>query len=343
MRIGLRKSLSILLITGITLVSLTGCSYSFSINSGEVLKKEDAKEFTVEKTAADSITQIDISTRVGDVELIPSDQFYVEINYLYWDQEPEYSLKDGKLSFDDSDTIPNSYSINFDLDNTIKIYLPDNAPLKSLKIDSSSGDVALSGFVADDMDVDIAYGDLAMEKAAAADAKINLSCGDSTFNDFQSGILDFVSSYGDAYFTKINTGDSRLPSTDTEISIKSSSGDISLDSVNSLSITLIDSYGDVSCTGIIADTLSSELSSGDFKFNNSDVKKIKVENSYGDADLGLLGEEADYAMDLNTSYGSITVGDQSYEDHFQKDTAGNRMLDASLSSGDITVKFEGYK
>lgn len=342
MKTRFQKSLILILFILSTTSLFTGCNYHFSVRSEPTLKKEDAKEFTLEKTAVDTIKQIDIQTRNADIELIPSDKFYVEINYLYWEEQPEYSLEDGKLLFNDKDAFPNSYSISFNPDNQIKIYLPENAPLKDLEIDSSSGDVSLTSFVADDADVNIAYGDLTIENAAAAKMKINLASGDSSITDFQFGDLEFASSYGDSDFTDINTGTSRLPENVTfnDVRIESSSGDIMLDKLVCSSIKLRDAYGNIQCKEINSDRLDSTLSSGDFTINSSNIMDLSVEDSYGDADLGLTGSESDYSLDLSTSYGSIKVGDKKYEDQLRQDNGGDRQLSANLSSGDITIRFE---
>ncbi|GEM_PF-646422 len=345
MNISLQKCVTITLSFILMVVFLTGCSFSFTLPSTTVLKREDAKEYIVEKTATETITKIDINTRIADVVFVPSDNFYVEINYLYWEEQPEYSLVDGKLYFNDSHALPNSYSLNYSLNNQITIYLPADAALDSLSVDTSSGDVSLLGFVAKDLKVDIAYGDLILEQAAAVKSRIDLSCGDSDITDFQTGILDFDSSYGDSDFTDINTGNLKLP-TDVifdDFSVNSSSGNITINGLTCNTVTIKDSYGDVNCTDVHADDLKSDLSSGDIDISESDLTEIRLNNSYGDAELSLLGEESDYSLNLTTSYGDIQVGDKNYDDHFKVDNDGERKLSASLSSGDITVNFDNQE
>lgn len=342
MKINFRKILAITIFFACSVGFMTGCSYHFSFSSGPALKKEDAKEFTLEKTAAEAINCIDIQTRNADIDFISSDKFYVEINYLYWEEQPEYSLEDGRLFFSDKDAFPDSYSINFNPDNSIKVYLPVNAALTDLEIDSASGNVSLMNFVADDAEVNLAYGNLTIENAAAAKASINLASGDSKLTDFQSGNLEFASSYGDSDFTDINTGDPRLSEdiTYNDVRIESSSGDIMIDKLDCNSIKLRNSYGNIRCKNINANQLDSTLSSGDITLSKSDILDLSVEDSYGDADLSMSGSEADYSLDLSTSYGGIKVGDKKYEDRLKQDHDGARQLTANLSSGDIRIHFE---
>lgn len=344
MRLGIKRGVTTALFILFSGALLTGCGVHFTIGSGtHMLHKEDAKEFSVEKTDVDAISLIDIQTDYAKVELIPSDSFSVEIDYLYWEDEPEYSIKDGKLKFDDSDCFPEAISINFDLENTIKVYLPSNANLDHLLVSDACGDVDLSSFVAKEMDIKVAYGDLTIEKAAAAEAEITLSCGYSKITDFQVGNLDFKNSYGDADFTNINTGDALLPANVSydKFDISMSSGDVTMKALNCDCISIDNSYGNITCQEVISGDFDSELSSGDFEVTKSDLKDVNVDNSYGDVELDLIGSAKDYSLELSTSYGNIKVGDKSYEEEFNQDNDGAKKITADLSSGDIDINFKG--
>jgi len=342
----IRKIIALLLILSIGSM-LTGCGmhYGFNLNfhnSTNVLKKEEAIEFTVEKAAVDPITSIDIDTRNAAIELIEAEDYFVEINYLYWEDEPSYSIEDGKLSFDDSDALPDNYSINFPLHNIIKIYMPKAALLNSLDIESSSGDVSLAGFTTEDMDVSLSYGDFTMEKASAKEADITLSSGRSTIADFQTDDLDFTNSYGNATFKHINTSETKstAPSTD-KLSITLSSGDVKLDGLNTGSLDLRNSYGDITCEEVTSDDFDVELSSGDLDISDSTFEDIDINDSYGDVTLALLGAPEDYSLDLSTSYGNIRVAGKNYDDsHVILNNDGSKDVHSNLSSGNIKVSFK---
>lgn len=321
---------------------LGGCGYNFTYSSrGNFLDREDAFEYKVKKSVVDPITTINIETGLGEVELIESDNYYVEIDYLYWEEKPDYSISDGKLTFDDSRAFPNSYSINFHLKNKIKIYLPEGADMKDVIIKTASGDVTIEGFIADELDVSVAYGNFTMKKAAATDAEINLSSGTSKISDFQATSLDFNNSYGNSSFTNINTGEKLLSSEMLYDSIKiiMSSGDVKINNMKSSSIEINNSYGDVTADTITADEFDTDLSSGDLDISEADMKDIDVSDSYGDVNLGLIGPDTDYSLDLTTSYGGIRVGNKKYEDHYDTD-GGSRKVSADLSSGNIKLHFE---
>lgn len=329
------------LLIAILLLGGCGMSYGFHYSTNH-LDRDDAQDFNIEKVEVEPITQIDIHSKVAEVELISSDKFYVEINYLYWDKEPEYSLENGVLFFDDSESFPDSYSINFNLHNVIRVYLPQNSSLQKIGIEDASGDVSVAGFIAEELDISVAYGDLTMKEAAAIDAEITLASGTSKITDFEVGELDYTNSYGDAHFTDINTAASILPegSVHEQFNVTMSSGNIKIKGLNSTNVELSNSYGGVSCDKITAEEMELELSSGNAVIDHSDILSSDITNSYGDVTLTLVGAATDYSLDLDTSYGKIKVDGKSYEEHLNVDNNGSRSIAANLSSGDIKVDFE---
>lgn len=323
-------------------VIFTGCDqFYITSNKTNVLKRADSKTFTVEKAVVEEITKIDINTRLADVELIPSDDYYVEIDYTYWEDTPIYTLENGVLSFDDEASFPHSYSLNFSLNNVIKIYLPENVSLDRIQLDNSSGDIEIAGITVNDLEANVSYGDLTVKSVAAAEAEFRLSCGSSNITDFSAGKLDYTNSYGHAKFTNINTEEITLPDNAAFDTFKAnmSCGDMNIKNLYSNSVDVSNSYGDVDCDGITAEEFDAVLSCGDLFVTNADLKDIKANNSYGDVTLSLKGAKEDYSLDLGTSYGKIEVDGKKYEDHLSLDNDGSGKISSDLSSGNIEIEF----
>ncbi|MDF2485309.1 MAG: hypothetical protein K0R46_1477 [Herbinix sp.] len=341
MRTKQSKMLAVVLLLILSSALMTGCGVNYVLNATNQLDRDDASEFNIEKTEVEPITDINIHTGIAEVELVEADKFYVEIDYLYWEEEPEYSLENGTLIFDDSDCFPTSYSINFNLDNHIKVYLPKNSQMSSINIKDSSGDVNIQGFIAEELDVTVSYGDFTMKEAAALDAEIVLSSGTSKITDFQAKELDFTNSYGNADFTNINTTDLRLSEDTTydKFNVTMSSGDVTIRGLVSNTIDISDSYGNITMDGLTSDELELNLSSGNCEITNGDIISSDISNSYGDVTLAMLGSSADYALDLDTSYGKIRVDGDRFEEHLTTNEGAARRIMTELSSGDVTVEF----
>ena len=326
----------------ISAILMTGCGYSYVMNAPNRLNREDAKEFILEKTRVEPITDIDIHTGISEVELLEADDFYVDIDYLYWEEEPEYSFVNGKLLFDDSESFPNSYQINFNLKNRIRIYLPKGSNLNSIRIEDASGDVNLSGFTAEELDITVSYGDFTMKEATATQADITLASGNSKITDFQVGMFDYTNSYGAASFTDINTEPFRLPE-ESELkyfNATMSSGKIEIKGLITNTVDITNSYGSVTMDRLRINDLKLNLSSGDCKLMGGDIITTDVRNSYGDVTLQLLGAPSSYSLDLDTSFGRIRVNDRQYEESVNLPGSGDRTIKAELSSGDVTIDFK---
>jgi len=337
------KSFLFSLLTLLSAALLCGCGRRifFSGTGGKMLKKEDAKKYKLAKSPIQPVDTIEIKTRMGDIEIIQADDYYLEIDYLYWESEPKYLLEGGKLTFDDEMTIPESYSINFNPQNIVKLYLPKDALLDKALLHSSNGDISISGFTAKSLKAHLSYGDLTMANCAIARAIIKLSSGNSTITGFHVGELDYDNSYGDLLLNNVNIGESRLPSEFgfDRIDISMSSGDANIDELYAKELVIGNSYGDVDCKEITADRFYARLSSGNLTVDRSDIRNLDLNNSYGDISLELAGSEKDYSLDLDISYGIIIINGKKYKKQLSVSNNGIRSICAGLSSGDLRVKF----
>ncbi len=320
---------------------LSGCGFRVSFNTNE-LRKEDASEFVVEKTAVEPVKSIDISTGTAEIELTQDDNYYVAIHYYYWEDAPDYSSEGGVIRFDDSNVFPDSYSITFNMNNYVKIYLPKDAQLDKINIRTASGDVSIADFLTDDLDVGVSYGDLSVKNASAKNASVNMSSGNGEFKDFNVQDLELDNSYGNITMSDINTGDipAGIDAAQADMELSLSSGNCSIDSLTGRSMEISNSYGDISCKGVALGEFESDLSSGSLTMSKSTADSIDVDNSYGNATVSLNGSEEDYSLDLSTDYGKIKVDNTEYEKNLVREKTGNKSIKADLSSGDIELEFE---
>ncbi|MDF2588928.1 MAG: hypothetical protein K0S41_2769 [Anaerocolumna sp.] len=321
---------------------LSGCGYSVSFNNVNNLKKEDAIEFNVDKTVIEHIDKINISTSIAEIELMEDDDYYVEIKYSYWNKEPEYKVEDGVLSFNDDYVFPNSYSLNFNVRNYIKVYLPKDANLDQIMIDTSSGDVSIADFITERLDLEVAYGSLSINNASATKANIDLSSGNSEIKDFNFGVLEYNNSYGNATLTNINTDYEKVQKDlgSGELEISMSSGNCNIENITCESIDIENSYGNVTCKEMKVNEFDTNLSSGDLYVTKSTIKNADISDSYGNAKLFLSGNDKDYNLDLKTSYGKVEVNNKEYDGHLIRENNGSKSIVADLSSGDIDIRFE---
>ncbi len=337
-----KQSFIFIFLIFVAVTVLSGCGAHVNISLSNSLKKSDAKEFNIEKTAVEPIKRIDIDASTADIMLIEDDNYYVEFHYYYWEKEPEYMEKEGAIKFDDSGIFPKSYSINFDIDNYVKVYLPKDAKLDEIYINTASGDVSLQDFLADTLELQVAYGDLSIENVSVQKASINMASGNGDIQDLNVQNLILKDSYGNITLKNINTSNITdtidLKKSDMEIAL--ASGKCTVNNLISNTLEINNSYGDVTGKGFAVTEFNSDLSSGDLKITESTLDKADVNNSYGNVTLLLAGKEEDYELDLDTSYGKIDVNNKSYDKSLKKGSSTTKSITASLSSGNIQLQFE---
>lgn len=329
-------------IIAVFMLIFTGCEIRYNYTSTHLLKEEDAKDFTVEKSIVEPIEEIDINVRIADVEILPADDYYVEIDYTYWKDEPKYSIKNGIFTFDDTNSFPQSYSVNFKLSNTIRIYLPEDILLKKLHANNSNGNISISSITSNNLNCVLSYGNLDLTMVTAAKANITLSCGNSMMEDTNIGILKYVNSYGMAEFININTEDIKLPNETSYESIKvtMSCGNCTIKGLKSPIVTLINSYGDITCDKISADEFNTNLSCGDLRLDESEVKVIDARSSYGNVSLSLIGKKDDYSLDIRTSFGDAILNGEKYDDELVVKNNSSNNITVNSSNGDINIDFK---
>lgn len=143
------------------------------------------------------------------------------------------------------------------------------------------------------------------------------------------------------------------------IDLDASFGDISLEQLTTQQLNLLVSHGDVSFEKIVAETTEITQSFGDLTFQEFTSSSLIVENehgdididgelngkstitsSFGDIDLALLNKESDLGLNLNSSFGEITVNDTSMEGDFSQSHEGNNQLEVSITHGDLDLSLK---
>lgn len=337
-----KPSFVFLFLIVVTITVLSGCGTHVNNRVSNSLEKSDAREFNIEKTIVDPIKRIDISASTADIKLIEDDNYYVEINYYYWEKEPNYKEKDGVIEFDDSGIFPESYSINFDMNNYVKVYIPKDTKLDEICIRTASGDVSLKDFLADTLEMQVAYGDLSIVNASVQKASINMTSGNGDIQDFNVQNFELTDSYGNITLKNINSSNITdtidLKQSDMEISL--SSGTCTVKNLASNTLEINNSYGDITCKGLAVAEYNSNVSSGDLNIAESILDNVDIRNSYGNATLLLAGKEEDYELKLDTSYGEIDVNNKSYDSSLKKGSGASKSITANLSSGNIKLQFD---
>lgn len=134
-------------------------------------------------------------------------------------------------------------------------------------------------------------------------------------------------------------GDINLSNLDvTTLKIDNSVGDVKMDDCKTDSIDIDTSTGDVKLNGCEANEINVDTSVGDTVIKDNIFEKLYVDGSVGDVKVSSPKDLSDYAYDLDTSIGDVSINGVSHKREYQqKGTAGKITVDNS--TGDISITY----
>lgn len=258
----------------------------------------------MEKTKIDAFDAVDINVDYADIEISPADGYYLEYQLQGENKEPEYTVKDKKLTFLDKST--GSFQVDFtffsftsdDNANYVKLYLPEDIYMKMIKLSTGSGDVEIHDSIqGDELMIDDDYGDVSINAFEGKKLEVNLGSGEMEAGRLISDSLKVNDDYGSVQIKELKCG----------------SADIT-------------------------------MGSGDVELEKAEFDQIKIHDDYGDVTVGLLQDIKKYSMDLVTEYGEIELPDNSgfsTDDsgaEYRTTDGTDGEIEVRADSGDIEMK-----
>ena len=135
------------------------------------------------------------------------------------------------------------------------------------------------------------------------------------------------------------TGDINLSNLDvTTLKIDNSVGDVKMDDCKTDSIDIDTSTGDVKLNGCEANEINVDTSVGDTVIKDNIFEKLYVDGSVGDVKVSSLKDLSDYAYDLDTSIGDVSINGVSHKKEYQQKGTGGKIT-VDNSTGDISITY----
>lgn len=179
----------VLIGTGIIMIAVSGMNGGMSAMCWDkqehriVAYNQEEMQRTQNKIKIEAFDSIQISSWDANVELIPSDDYYIE----YCVSAPEdfnYSIIDGKLVFaeDNSRYLYLSWGDLFDSaeingDRYVKVYYPSDADMYVVDIDLDMGSVSIDSLNIGSADIDLDMGTLVIKNSYIGSMKAELDMG----------------------------------------------------------------------------------------------------------------------------------------------------------------------
>lgn len=265
---------------------------------------ENQEPYIQEKIKIDEFSSMSIDLEYADLEVIPSDDYYLEYRIEGNNIKPVWSVKNEKLTFNEREpkgfgsfmvwgTMPFQNDENY----KVKIYIPKDKALANVRIDSDDGDVVLPDMNVKSLSTTCEYGDLSVENIK-----------------------------GNRWDVVINDGELKAGNVEVQ------------------KIVVDNEYGDCIFDKIKGDSAKITLDDGDLRVSSMDVRDFRVDNEYGDVYLMTADSWENYDMDLYTEYGQITLPDgrscynrNSDEEQYRVANGNNQKISVTSDDGDIQI------
>lgn len=146
-----RKVIAIMMSVSIVFAVMTGCS---------VQTAENAKLEELSKTSVENFNSINLDVNVATVDIIPeADEFAIE--YHIENQDVDYSVKDGMLTFNAKGSSNNG--INLNERSYVKIYVPSDSEFSVIDCKCNVGDINIEKIKVDNMTLNTAVGNVTLQ------------------------------------------------------------------------------------------------------------------------------------------------------------------------------------
>lgn len=278
----------------------------FRIDQSGVHTAEEVVKVTAveESKKLKKFSSMDISTEYADVEIVPSDRYAIE--YRVWENKkgtPVCEVQDGKLVFREVDEkIGGVWNFSFSTMTTtektdfyVKVYVPADAELSSVKINTEDGKQTIPDIKASSLEISNEYGNVDIESFQGDRLKADLDDGNMTVNAIDAGYVEISNAYGDvrlkdmkadALSADLDDGHflaDRLSCSDVDI--RNEYGDVTVGmtaNIKEYALDLVTEYGDINIPRY-------HISSGDdemeYKIDNDSGKKIRIHCEDGDIEI----------------------------------------------------------
>ena len=272
------------------------CGANLTIYQGEngFLTSNMKTEETVERNLA-AFQGINVNVGRGDVIIIPSDTFGIEMTYCGYGSKLQYSIENGVLKIDGGNLRRwGWFNLDFSFvnpkQNIIKIYVPEKAALTNVTVKTALGKLDISHITTDQLVCTNNLGEVKLADVSARISELDLDLGSLTMERVNLGNANITNDLGEIKGTGIIASSLKCDAAMGEINLQGTfTGltdiDADMDNVNfettgSLADYSFDLDVDMGHASVNGSRMGNE-----YKTAGTTANKIKIDCSMGDVDI----------------------------------------------------------
>ncbi|MEG0308462.1 MAG: DUF4097 family beta strand repeat-containing protein, partial [Clostridium sp.] len=187
-------------------------------------KVYDDGDYIKENKDLEKFTAIDIDMDFGDIEIIKSDKYAIELEFDKEVMKLNYSVNNEKLTISSENKEGNKFiNLNFGSINNkskVKIYVPEDIVLSSLDIESNSGSIAINNIDINASNINCDFGDISLDGINGNKLNINSKSGTVKIKNMKLDELTLFVDFGDIDTENIYATNLKLNSKSGEVNTK---------------------------------------------------------------------------------------------------------------------------
>lgn len=333
-------------------------------NSTSSNKKESLTgitEWKQEKTEEVNIKNIIVDALFADVIVIPSGNNQITLNYVNYGDQKQQMMYEFQ-SWQEGDRIIAKVirkETNFGFFNYIKtprmnieVRIPDYFP--NLQLNSTSGDMRLTGSKSYEVVVNTMSGDIEVQDYHAKSMQLQSQSGDVNIKNSNGETLRCNSTSGDLRLAEVKYKDCSLDTSSGDVQLnraegqnvisRSKSGDISFRDSKINKVDSKTSSGDATITNVLADSFCIQSTSGDVRAESSSISDFSLQSTSGDVNASRIISRIIHA---SSKSGDVRAAAESKEWRVSS-TSGDvfitaecdAMMKADSVSGDVNLQLQ---
>lgn len=183
----------------------TGMGYAFDeevfIQNNNFSTKSDStgEEYLVESKELQAFKNVNIEADLNNIEIIPSDQYKLDLKYKKDYINIKYKIENETLSIKEEKIKRDTYNLEYykkNKDSSIRIYIPEGTKLNNLIISSNISNLYLNELNVDNMDLSCDTGNINIDKCKVEKLNIITATGGINANELDSLDSKFKSNMG---------------------------------------------------------------------------------------------------------------------------------------------------
>lgn len=292
----------------------------------------DKANIIKENKELEKFNDVSIDVDFGDIELIKSDKYSIEVEYNGEVEEVTYKVENEKLTVINNRWGKMFFNMGFIDNNTlVKVYIPENVVLNNIDIQNKSGNLIIDNIDVKNSNINCDFGNATINNITGDKINLTGKSGEVYAKNLKLKELVLNVDFGDVISENINTNT-------FESNLKSGTLDIKTLTANNVKIS--SDFGEVKGTQLVTNGLLVRAKSGEINIDGELKGDNILDCDFGDITLKTSLPKNEYSYKVDMDFGTNKIdGKEVKGDVEEISTVASNSFNINCKSGDLKIDF----